>query len=441
MLYDFRLPDIGEGVHEATVLEWRRTVGDSVAEGEVLAVVETDKVVAEIPAPRSGVIRKLGAQAEQSLEVGEILAQIEISSAEENTPRESASAESTSVVGSVESSSRLLGASPEGVAGSSPAEPSTPPDSRRTHVAPGGKTVGKPRATPVARRLAAMEGIELASVQGSGPSGRILKEDILSQIESRGSGTGRPGSGTAAGATRLTLSKTHPPGTGGQQLSTLRRTVARNLEASWKIPAAVIHDFAVIDDLAAARADLNRDAEGSSNPKLSFLPFFIKAAAVSVKHYPLLNAWYDAKRQVLEPQDAANIGFALDSEQGLTVPVIEEADRQTLSQIQELINLRRIEASNRDLRIEHLRGGTFTLSNYGSIGGTYGRPLILPPQVAILGLGRIHQAPVAREGRPAVAAILPLSFVFDHRVCDGSYAVKFLNHFIELVSKPIRILR
>jgi len=160
-----------------------------------------------------------------------------------------------------------------------------------------------------------------------------------------------------------------------------------------------------------------------------------------VKQYPLLNAWYDEQRQTVDPQDVANIGFALDSEQGLVVPVVDGADRLSLSEIQELIDLRRGEAASRDLRVEHLRGGTFTVSNYGSIGGTYGRPMILPPQVAILGLGRIHQAPVAEDGQPAVATILPLSFVFDHRVCDGSYAVRFLNRFIELVSEPIRILR
>jgi pyruvate dehydrogenase E2 component (dihydrolipoamide acetyltransferase) len=285
-----------------------------------------------------------------------------------------------------------------------------------------------------------MEGIDLASVQGSGPSGRILKQDILNEIDSRVNGTNHSGSGgTVARETGSAPGYELAPGAGSRQLSTLRRTVARNMEASWQIPAAVIHDFAVVDDLAASRAALNLDAGDS--PKLSFLSFFIKAAAVSVKHYPLLNAWYDAKRQVVEPRDAANIGFALDTRQGLVVPVIEEADKLSLSEIQELVNRRREEAATRDLRIEYLRGGTFTLSNYGSIGGTYGRPLILPPQVAILGLGRIHQAPVAREGRLEVATILPLSFVFDHRVCDGSYAVRFLNRFIELVSSPIRILR
>jgi pyruvate dehydrogenase E2 component (dihydrolipoamide acetyltransferase) len=419
MLYDFKLPDIGEGVHEATILEWKRAVGDSVKEGDVLAVVETDKVVAEIPSPRSGVIRKLGAEPDRLIRVGEILAQIEIADGR----GDGTLTESASVVGTVEiSSSTLLEASLEGVSGGSSAG--------RTETATTPKADRKLKATPVARRLAAREGIDLASLQGSGPSGRILKEDILGEIESRDNGNTRVNSGREA-----------PQRLRPQQLSTLRRTVVRNLEASWRIPAAVVHDFAVVDELVEARAALNRDSESSPHPKLSFLPFFIKTAAVSVRQYPLLNAWYDEGRQIVDPQEEANIGFAMDTEQGLVVPVVERADRLTLSEIQELVDLRRSAAAKRDLRIEDLRGGTFTVSNYGSIGGTYGRPMILPPQVAVLGLGRIHQAPVAREGQLAVATILPLSFVFDHRVCDGSYAVRFLNRFIELVSKPIRILR
>jgi pyruvate dehydrogenase E2 component (dihydrolipoamide acetyltransferase) len=282
----------------------------------------------------------------------------------------------------------------------------------------------------VARRLASIEGIDLGAVRGSGPSGRILKEDILGTINSRGSDNGGSAGGTGS-----------PGESAPQTLSTLRRTVVRNLEASWRIPAAEIHDFAEVDELVAARSALNRDAEGSAHPKLSFLPFFIKAAAVNVKRFPLLNAWYDEQRQTVARKDVANISFALDTEEGLVVPVVAGADRLTLSEIQELIDKRRGEAASRALKIEDLRGGTFTVSNYGSIGGTYGRPMILPPQVAILGLGRIHEAPVAREGQLGVAKILPLSFVFDHRVCDGSYAVRFLNGFIELVTKPIRILR
>jgi pyruvate dehydrogenase E2 component (dihydrolipoamide acetyltransferase) len=434
MLYDFKLPDIGEGVHEATILEWRTAAGDAVEEGDVMAVVETDKVVAEIPSPRSGVIRKLGAKPGQSIQVGEILARIEVAGTEEGGPKES-----TSVVGTVQgSSSTLLEASIEGV----PAASSAGRSEGRAQTASPGTAERKLKATPVARRLAAKEGIELASLQGSGPSGRILKEDILGEIQSRGNGNNRAGGrSTAPPGTRPTRGEMDRGKTGPHQLSTLRRTVARNLEASWRIPAAVIHDFAVVDELVEARSALNRGSESSSHPKLSYLPFFIKAAAVSVKQYPLLNAWYDEQRQTVDPQDAANIGFALDSEQGLVVPVVDGADRLNLSEIQELIDLRRGEAASRDLRVEHLRGGTFTVSNYGSIGGTYGRPMILPPQVAILGLGRIHQAPVAKDGQPAVATILPLSFVFDHRVCDGSYAVRFLNRFIELVGEPIRILR
>ncbi|MBN2552469.1 MAG: 2-oxo acid dehydrogenase subunit E2, partial [Spirochaetales bacterium] len=289
MLFEFKLPDIGEGVHEATVLEWKRAVGDAVEEGEVLAVVETDKVTAEIPSPRTGVIRGLGARAGQSVSVGEVLARIE-TAAESGDVEEGAA----TVVGIVEStSSTLLQPSREGVGSaeyprvgqaSPEAGESPPPASQRL------------KATPVARRIAAMEGIELSSLRGSGPSGRILKADILEEIDSRRDGT-------------------------PQQLSTLRRTATRNLEASWRIPAAVIHEFTAIDELVQARRALNGETGGSDSPKLSYLPFFIKAAAMALKRYPLLNAWYDEQAQTVDPRDAANIGFALDSDQGLVVPV------------------------------------------------------------------------------------------------------------------------
>jgi pyruvate dehydrogenase E2 component (dihydrolipoamide acetyltransferase) len=413
MLFDFKLPDIGEGVHEGTILEWRCALGDSVREGDILAVVETDKVVAEIPSPRSGIIRKLGPDPSNTIRVGETLARIEIEGLEE---------ERVSVVGNLESSaSELIGASREGMQSGQKIDH----DSE-----------SKVKATPVARRLADVEGIELSTLQGNGPGGRILKEDILRELQSRRSIEHRQSSLSSVRGTGATNS---PAGPG--TLSTLRKAVARNLEASWRIPAALVHDFAVVDDLVQARSSLNRDAEKTSYPSLSFLPFFIKAAAMSLKQYPLLNSWYREEEQVLDQRDEINIGFALDSAEGLVVPVIEAADRLSLSEIQEQINLRREESSTRNLQLDVLRGGTFTVSNYGAIGGTYGRPMILPPQVAILGLGRIHQAPIAKEGELAVGTILPLSFVFDHRVCDGAYAVRFLNTFIDLVTKPIRILR
>lgn len=413
MLFDFKLPDIGEGVHEGTILDWKCALGDSVHEGDILAVVETDKVVAEIPSPRSGIIRKLGPEPGKTIRVGETLARIEIAGQEGG---------SVSVVGDLEStSSGLIGASREGLQ-----------TGEKIHQ----DSEQKVKATPVARRLAAIEGIDLSTLQGNGPAGRVLKEDILRELRSRQSADRRQNS---RGSLRGTGAANFPsePAT----LSTLRKAVARNLEASWKIPAALVHDFAIVDDLVEARRSLNRDAEKTSYPGLSFLPFFIKAAAVSLKLYPLLNSWYRDEDQILDQRDEINIGFALDSAEGLVVPVIEAADRLSLSEIQEQIDLRREESSTRNLQLDVLRGGTFTVSNYGSIGGTYGRPMILPPQVAILGFGRIHQAPIAREGELAVGTILPLSFVFDHRVCDGAYAVRFLNTFIELVTKPIRILR
>ncbi len=445
MLFSFTLPDIGEGVHEATVLEWKCKPGDRVGEGDPLAVIETDKVTAEIPSPRAGTVRELGVQEGGSLRVGEVLARLEIEGGQGE--------ESASVVGRLDSSSaEILEASREGLldggredtAAETTAEKAEEKSEER---AP--EESRKVTATPVARRLAAREGVELSDLKGSGPAGRVLKEDVLREA-GRHRGAVSP-EGEAAGRRDRADEVPGRDGLEGDgsrsrseriELSTLRRTVARNLENSLRIPAAVVHDFAVVDELVQARRSLNDDSgqKEKEAPRLSYLPFFIKAAALALKRYPLLNDWYNPQETAVERRAEINIGFALDTEAGLIVPVIHQADRLTLPEIQSRVDLLRNEADRRVLRLETLREGTFTISNYGSIGGTYGRPLILPPQVAILGIGRIHQAPVARDGGLAAGHILPLSLVFDHRPVDGSYAVGFLSYFMSLVSRPVRFL-
>ncbi len=418
MLFSFTLPDIGEGVHEATLLEWKCRPGERIDEGDILAVIETDKVTAELPSPRSGIVRELGVPEGGSLRVGEVLVRLEV----ESGPGQ----ESASVVGRLESySGEVLEASREGIFDGGREGAAAEEQGEKTAEKTSGKS-GKTAATPVARRLAARQGIEISTLKGSGPAGRVLKEDVLREA-GRHRGTAEGANGSRSRSERT-------------ELSTLRKTAVRNLEASRRIPAAVVHEFAVVNELVQTRRSLNAEGEQSDGPRLSYLPFFIKAAALALRRYPLLNAWYDPQEMAVERRGEINIGFALDTEAGLVVPVIRAADRLTLPEIQGQIDLLRKEAARRELPLERLRGGTFTLSNYGSIGGTYGKPLILPPQVAILGTGRIHQAPVVREGSLEVGHVLPLSLVFDHRPLDGAYAAGFLRCFMDLVSRPVRFL-
>jgi pyruvate dehydrogenase E2 component (dihydrolipoamide acetyltransferase) len=213
------------------------------------------------------------------------------------------------------------------------------------------------------------------------------------------------------------------------------------MEKSNAIPSAVIHELVAVEELVRLRRELNagRGAEGQE-PRLSFLPFFLKFAALALREYPLLNTAYHPERQEVEQFAEVNLGVAADTEEGLQVPVIRRADTLSLPRIQAEVDRLAAGARGRTLRLEELRGGTFTLTNFGAFAGLYGRPLILPPQVGILGLGRIHEQPVARGGTWVAVPHLPLSLVFDHRVLDGAYAARFLRRFMDLAERPQELL-
>lgn len=392
MSYEFRFPDIGEGIAEGTLLEWRCRPGDRVAEGDVVALVETDKVVAEIPSPRSGVVEELSVQEGRAVRVGELLLRI-------------AAEGSTSIVGQLETRDAWT----------------LPPSSEgRPQAAPPPAT-GRVTATPVARRLAAGRGLDITAIRGSGPEGRVLKQDVLASPD-------RPGEGapeTTAAVEGLT------------PLSSTRRAIARAMEESWRIPAALLHEQAEVGELVELRRRLNDEGTGG---RLSYLPFFLKVTALALQRYPLLNSHYLPQQEAYRSFPTADIGFALEGPEGLLVPVLRGVEGLSLTQLQEQIDLRRAQAASRSIDLAALRGGSFTVTSYGSIGGTWARPLILPPQVGILGFGRILEMPVAGPGGLAPGSVLPLSLAFDHRLVDGAYAARFVQLVSELLSRPHRLL-
>jgi pyruvate dehydrogenase E2 component (dihydrolipoamide acetyltransferase) len=424
--YEFAFPDIGEGLAEGKVLELKVRPGQRVKQGQTLAVVETDKVVADIPSPRDGVLVSFAVREGELIQVGHTLAVIELAEPAEEASRPGGAEPERPLVGELETAaSALLPPSREGreaatAAAPAPAAGGPPP------VRTAGAAV---TASPVARRLAAQRGIDLAAVPGTGPGGRVLRQDVAAAGAAAGrSPTSAPGSGA--------------PAAGGRQpLSTLRRALALNMEKSNAIPSAVIHELVAVEELTALRRELNRERGGEGQePRLSYLPFFLKFAALSLREYPLLNAAYHPERQEVEQFGEVLLGVAVDTEEGLAVPVIRRADRLSLPRLQAEVDRLAAAARGRTLRLEELRGGTFTITNYGAFAGLYGRPLILPPQVGILGLGRIHEQPVARGGAWVAVPHLPLSLVFDHRVLDGVYAARFLRRFMDLAFRPQELL-
>jgi len=427
-LFEFRFPDIGEGLTEGTVVELKVAPGQRVKAGDALAVVETDKVVTEMPSPVEGVVVEMSLVKGQIVRVGEVVARIRTSAA----PAPSAAhggapgavpaagpashgapvVEAGSVVGHLDSGSGgVLPSSSEGIS-AAPA---------RAGVNGGNGHHEGVRASPVARQLAAAAGIDLSQIEGTGPGGRILKKDLATRS-----------------APRAAPSVEEPTanGTTVNKLSTLRLAIASAMEKSQAIPAAAVHDYTLVDDLLRLRRDMNE----SSREKVGLLAFFVKAASKALQEYPLLSSTYSHDRKEYQSFPTPHIGVAVDTEEGLVVPVVKESSTLSVPRIHaEIVRLTE-KARQRTLMLEEIRGGSFTISNFGSFSGVYGNPMILPPQVGILGIGRVHQEPVVKDGAVVAASVLPLSLVVDHRLIDGVYACKFLSRFMELVSKPLLLL-
>jgi len=419
-LFEFRFPDIGEGLTEGTIVELKVGPGSNVKQGQALAIVETDKVVTEMPSPVEGVVVELPITKGQVVQVGEIVAKIRTGL--HPAPIVESSPDGGTVVGQLAVASHgVLPASTEGLS------PQKRPARNRTDVpsAAGRERVdaartGKVRASPVARKLAADAGIDLSRVNGTGPGGRILKKDL------------------EAREAALPVSQSTDPGVspGMKKLSTLRLAIAKAMEKSQAIPAAAVHDYTVVDELLQLRRDMNEAAR----EKVGLLAFFVKAAAVALRDFPLLSSLYAPERREYESFPVPNIGVAVDTEEGLVVPVVRDPNSLSVPRIHSEIVRLTGKARSRTLALEQIRGGSFTISNFGSFSGVYGNPMILPPQVGILGIGRVHEEPVVREGKVVPASLLPLSLVVDHRLIDGVYACKFLARFMELVSKPLGLL-
>ena len=457
-MYEFKFPDIGEGLHEGKILELKLQPGDAVEEGDILAIVETDKVVAEIPSPKTGVLRRFGSAAGQVIKVGDPFAYIEVDGTEvdgtevdgeENGAEPAETAEHTdgdgvrppegaTVVGRLDAGGDLLPPSDEAPPAAAGDDGSPP---RR-------RAAGAALATPAARRLARDLSVDLGTVEGTGEGGRISKDDIYRAAEN-------PAAANQAAppvAAPPSLDKdafgfplTDDPLTrpvdlpAGQrvELTILRKTIARNMEVSRRIPTAIVHDLGEVDDLVELRAKANRNR----TTHISYQPFFMKALATALRDVPVLNATYDAVSQEVTVYREVNVGFAVNTEAGVLLPVIRNVDSSTILTLDGQMKQLVAAARNRSLAAEDLRGGTIALTNFGPFGGLWAAPMIFPPQVAILGIGRIHQAPrVVAGGAIEARVVVPVSLAFDHRVVDGVPAATFVSRFLELLCSPQELM-
>jgi len=432
MRYIFKFPDIGEGVHEGKILKWHVEKGQRVAMGDPVVQVETDKVVADIPAPRDGaVVDRFGAVGE-IINVGDALIELEIEgvtgaeaqaiAAEKPKPKTQEPVDEVGfgVVGTIEvaGDAAVLPAGSEGL----PAAPAVP------EAAPRRKAL----ATPVSRAMARELGVDIDQVAGSGPGGRVMKSDIQAHYDRLRTAAPAPAP-AAAPAPDVPRVEYEP-------LSMIRKAIARNMAVSKGTAAHMtVIDEVEVSELVALRRD-HKDRLQARGVSLTYLPFVIKAVAGALKRHRTLNSQLDLENNRMVYKLDVNIGIAVDTDDGLVVPVIRHADRLSILELAARIQEFATRARERKLTLDDFKEGTFTVTNYGAIGGLFGVPVINYPQAAILGIGRIVERPVVKDGQLAVGRVMPLSLSVDHRIVDGGATTRFLNDVMASLREPVGML-
>jgi pyruvate dehydrogenase E2 component (dihydrolipoamide acetyltransferase)/2-oxoisovalerate dehydrogenase E2 component (dihydrolipoyl transacylase) len=410
---DFRLPELGEGVYEAEMVGWLVKPGDTVKRGQGLMEVMTDKATMEVPSPFAGTVTSLIAQPGQPVKVGDIILSYSGGGEPDSAP---APAEVSTTKKAAAAIAKV--ATPESVTAAPTGNGVTP------------RPAGAVKAAPSVRHLARKLGIDLASVPGSGPGGRVLIEDLSKSLAAL---SGKKRRAEPAGDYGRPGSKI--------KLIGLRRKIADKMSQSKRsIPHYSYVDECEVTDLVKLRASL-KDELAASGVKLTYLAFIVKAAARALREVPVVNASLDEAAGEIVLHEACNIGIAVATPGGLIVPVIRDADKKDLFQIARDIDRLSAEARIGKSKLEDLKGGTFTVTSIGNIGGLISTPVINHPECGILGIGKIIKRPVYDSaGNLRPADLMYLSFSFDHRVLDGAIGAVFGNALMRLLQNPAALL-
>ncbi|PKN73206.1 MAG: dihydrolipoamide acyltransferase [Candidatus Cloacimonetes bacterium HGW-Cloacimonetes-3] len=426
MRYIFKFPDIGEGLEEGKITEWYVEKGQSISAGDALLNMETDKVVTDIPSPKSGIIAQRYGAVGDTVKVGNALVEIEIEGESfeqaDELPQATGKGEEVieekgfGVVGTMEvaGDGAYLPSSNEGLAAV---------EHKQAHTR-------KVLATPVARALAKERGIDINTVQGSGPAGRVTSKDIEKHTQIRSTEQAK----SSERKTAYPSDQLHE----SVPISQIRKTIARNMLRSKQNTAHMsVMEEVEVSELVDARHKIN---ERLKDVKISYLPFIIKAIAIALKNHPVLNAELDMEAERIIYKKYYNIGLAMDTDDGLVVPVIRNADKKSLVQLAKEISVFAEKAKTRKLTLDDMRDGTFTITSYGSIGGYFAVPVINYPQSAIFGIGRIADKPVIKDAAVVPGKVMPISMSVDHRIVDGGEVARFLNEVLEMLKEPMLIL-
>ena len=421
-----KVPPLGESITEATIGRWLKNEGDAVQTGDTLVELETDKINVEVPAQKSGVLSKRLKNEGDVVKVDETLGEID----------ESASADSGA-------------AKPAPKAEEKPAEPKSAPQAAAAapaSSAPKSQAAEQSGKTaPAARRMAAEENIDLSKVQGTGRDGTVSKSDVIEQKD--GTKAPAPAAKPEASQARTAVppvrspQSSPAPGTREtrEKMTTRRKKIAEHLLEA-KNATASLTTFNEVDMTALnqIRDKYKERTEKDHGVKLTFMPFFVRASCMALKQFPMVNAQIDGDSILYKHY--VNIGIAVASEQGLVVPNVKDADRKGMLDISRDIAAIAKRARDNKLTMEDLTGGTFTITNGGVFGSLVSTPILNYPQVAILGLHKIQDRPIAMNGQVVIRPMMYIALTYDHRIIDGQQAVLFLVRIKELIEEPAAML-
>lgn len=417
MAYEFRFPDVGEGIHEGEIVKWKVKVGDKVEADQPLVEIETDKAVVDIPSPKAGTILKISHKEGETINVGEVLVVIGKKGEKAEKPEAKAGKEkhyTGSVVGFLEEA---------------PDEEEKKAE-KRSIV---GKEAGKrAMATPAVKELARKLNVDINSVSGTGSEGIVTEEDV------KKAASGEKGSSEEKSAGIKVARKYDMWGyIDRMPLKGMRKSISKHMSEAHStiVPITNFYD-ADATKLYELREKEKKIAE-KKGIHLTFIPFIVKAVVKALKKHPIINSSLEGEEIILKKY--YNIGVAVDTNDGLIVPVVKGADKKDIFQIASEIQALAEKARERKLDLMDLRGGTFTITNLGSIGVKYFTPMVNYPESCILGPGKIEDMPVVENGKVVVRKILPLTITYDHRVVDGAEAARFMNDLIGYLENPAAI--
>ncbi len=475
-VFEFRFPELGEGLHEGRIDKWLVKPGDQVKEDDAIAEVENDKAMVELPSPVDGTVAEIRLEAGSTAVVGDLIITFEVAGED----GAGAAAKDGVAQAGLESVAEAVDAeaAQQPRAAQSTAKKASAPESAQPSVDAAGKSgAGAPArevlATPGVRKYARESGVDILLVPGTGAGGKVTRDDVerfgaggaagaasgdgaqadgdaapgqagqaAPSGESPGPAeqrSGKAGDGAATGAAASAVGAAASGRAQGEEriaLTGIRKAISQAMvKSAYTAPHVTLMDEADVSALVELRAEL-KPLAAERGVKITYLPFIVKALVAAVREHPVLNAVFDEERQEIVVKRDYHIGIAADTERGLIVPVVRDADRKSLLAVAREIDDLAVRGRAGKLALAEMKGSTISITNIGSAGGMFFTPIINFPEVAILGVGRITERPVMRDGQVAGAHMMALSLSFDHRIIDGATAQHFLNDIKRLLQNP-----